>query len=193
MTMERKKTSFAERYPNLTKKLLILRLIVFVVIPALILTPFIFLRDLIFYKYLNRRRIDVSACAPASVNRNAGDSKVFSEVSEENTVGPLKANGNNGTSPLHSSLLSATKGPLAVVQFGDGDDLKECKIVTAAASPDYLWGIPRRIILSAVASFGLISNSFNKVKTHNLDTLIELVHRRPAGTPLITVSNHTSS
>ena len=71
---------------------------------------------------------------------------------------------------------------------------KKLTWVEAASDPRHLAGIPRRIVLSCVGSFALVLTTvMNRVKVQNREKLIELIQRRPMGTPLVTCSNHMST
>lgn len=63
-----------------------------------------------------------------------------------------------------------------------------------AAQSSHMRGLPRRVVIaSGSAICKLISSFLNTTQVHNLDTLSRLVHARPPGTPLITVSNHMTT
>ncbi|XP_024536046.1 N-acylphosphatidylethanolamine synthase [Selaginella moellendorffii] len=63
-----------------------------------------------------------------------------------------------------------------------------------AAHPSHLSGAPRRIAIFTIGSLARIAVTLlNSSHVHNADTLLHLVTARPPGTPLITVSNHTST
>ena len=60
--------------------------------------------------------------------------------------------------------------------------------------PRHLYGLPRRAVLSSVGSIAwFYMNVLNRMEVKNQEILKELVHNRPPGTPLITVSNHMST
>ncbi|KAH7432801.1 hypothetical protein KP509_07G041300 [Ceratopteris richardii] len=63
-----------------------------------------------------------------------------------------------------------------------------------AAKSSHLGGIPRRLVMrSTYALARLVTSFLNTTRVHNLETLNRLVHSRPPGTPLITVSNHMTT
>ncbi|KAI5082904.1 hypothetical protein GOP47_0002647 [Adiantum capillus-veneris] len=63
-----------------------------------------------------------------------------------------------------------------------------------AAKSSHLGEFPRRLVLkSGSALCKLITSFLNTSHVYNLDTLNRLVHSRPPGTPLITVSNHMTT
>ena len=68
------------------------------------------------------------------------------------------------------------------------------RVMKWAGRPDYMGGIPRKIVIAAV---GILAkawvNLLNSTTVHNADTLLNLVRSRPTGLPLITVSNHMST
>jgi Na+-translocating ferredoxin:NAD+ oxidoreductase RnfD subunit len=54
--------------------------------------------------------------------------------------------------------------------------------------------LQRRAVLWTVGSFSRLVTSFlNTSAAENLETLVHLVHSRPALTPLLTVSNHVTT
>ncbi|GJP86012.1 hypothetical protein CLOP_g16082 [Closterium sp. NIES-67] len=83
---------------------------------------------------------------------------------------------------------------------GGGDNTVEGMVIRPAspmarvAENSYQRGIPRRLSLSFVHAWTFTyTHVVNRTKVINEDTLLELVRRRPKGTPLITVSNHMST
>lgn len=63
-----------------------------------------------------------------------------------------------------------------------------------AGRANHLGGLPRKIVFMAVGAFAkTVANFLNTTDVHNADTLIRLVHSRPRGVPLLTVSNHMST
>ncbi|TQD76208.1 hypothetical protein C1H46_038235 [Malus baccata] len=63
-----------------------------------------------------------------------------------------------------------------------------------AARSDYMGGIPRKMVLTAVGGLAkAVVSLFNSTTVHNADTLLRLVRSRPNGVPLVTVSNHMST
>ncbi|KAI4325392.1 hypothetical protein MLD38_030797 [Melastoma candidum] len=63
-----------------------------------------------------------------------------------------------------------------------------------AAKRMHLGGIPRKMVFVAVGAFSkVVATVLNTTTVHNPDTLLQLVHHRPPGVPLITVSNHVST
>lgn len=63
-----------------------------------------------------------------------------------------------------------------------------------AARASHLGGLPRKMVITAVGSFAkAVANLLNTTTVHNGDTLLQLVRSRPAGVPLLTVSNHMST
>ncbi|XP_004287699.1 PREDICTED: N-acylphosphatidylethanolamine synthase-like [Fragaria vesca subsp. vesca] len=68
------------------------------------------------------------------------------------------------------------------------------RIMEWAGRPDYMGGIPRKIVIGVVGTFAKTwVNLLNSTTVHNADTLLNLVRSRPKGLPLITVSNHMST
>ncbi|XP_010266318.1 PREDICTED: N-acylphosphatidylethanolamine synthase isoform X4 [Nelumbo nucifera] len=63
-----------------------------------------------------------------------------------------------------------------------------------AGRSSHLGGIPRKLVFIAVGAFAkVVDTLLNSTSVHNAETLIRLVHSRPPGVPLITVSNHMST
>ncbi|XP_044465119.1 N-acylphosphatidylethanolamine synthase-like isoform X1 [Mangifera indica] len=63
-----------------------------------------------------------------------------------------------------------------------------------AAQANHMGGLPRKLVFMAVGAFAkTVANFLNTTYVHNADTLIRLVHSRPCGVPLLTVSNHMST
>lgn len=63
-----------------------------------------------------------------------------------------------------------------------------------AARANHLGGIPRKLVITAIGTFAkAVVNVMNSTTVHNGDTLINLARSRPAGVPLLTVSNHMST
>ncbi|CAN4081787.1 unnamed protein product [Withania somnifera] len=63
-----------------------------------------------------------------------------------------------------------------------------------AARANHLGGVPRKLVITAVGTFAkAVANLLNTTTVHNGDTLIQLVRSRPAGVPLLTISNHMST
>ncbi|XP_050363571.1 N-acylphosphatidylethanolamine synthase [Argentina anserina] len=68
------------------------------------------------------------------------------------------------------------------------------RVMGWAGRPDYMGGIPRKIVIGAVGTLAKVwVNFLNSTTVHNADTLLNLVRSRPTGLPLITVSNHMST
>ncbi|XP_050132257.1 N-acylphosphatidylethanolamine synthase-like isoform X2 [Malus sylvestris] len=68
------------------------------------------------------------------------------------------------------------------------------RIMEWAARSDYMGGIPRKMVLTAVGGLAkAVVSLFNSTTVHNADTLLRLVRSRPNGVPLVTVSNHMST
>lgn len=175
--IERQTVLSQEDHSWMLQFLLKLRFLFCVIVPALACSPFLLIRDVIFSKHL-KYKSKTSNGIP---------------VVETSSSAPTSFLGVESSDSMTSPFIPHRPKNLAIVTFGGGEKRKECKLVTAAASPCFFGGIPRRIVLSLVGCFGLIVNNYNKVKTYNLDTLAELIYNRPDGTPLITVSNHTSA
>ncbi|XP_031247398.1 N-acylphosphatidylethanolamine synthase-like isoform X2 [Pistacia vera] len=63
-----------------------------------------------------------------------------------------------------------------------------------AGRANHMGGLPRKIVVMAVGAFAkTVANFLNTTYVHNADALIRLVHSRPRGVPLLTVSNHMST
>ncbi|XP_027770506.1 N-acylphosphatidylethanolamine synthase isoform X2 [Solanum pennellii] len=63
-----------------------------------------------------------------------------------------------------------------------------------AARANHLGGLPRKVVITAIGTFAkAVANLLNTTTVHNGDILIRLVRSRPAGVPLLTVSNHMST
>ncbi|KAJ0014157.1 hypothetical protein Pint_21910 [Pistacia integerrima] len=63
-----------------------------------------------------------------------------------------------------------------------------------AGRANHMGGLPRKIVVMAVGAFAkIVANFLNTTYVHNADALIRLVHSRPRGVPLLTVSNHMST
>ncbi|PSS30108.1 N-acylphosphatidylethanolamine synthase [Actinidia chinensis var. chinensis] len=63
-----------------------------------------------------------------------------------------------------------------------------------AARSNHMGGIPRKMLVAAVAAFArAVANILNTTTVYNSETLIRLVQSRPPGVPLLTVSNHMST
>ncbi|CAN6541344.1 unnamed protein product [Malus baccata var. baccata] len=68
------------------------------------------------------------------------------------------------------------------------------RIMEWAARSDYMGGIPRKMVITAVGGLAkAVVSLLNSTTVHNADTLLRLVRSRPNGVPLVTVSNHMST
>ncbi|CAI5469584.1 unnamed protein product [Closterium sp. Yama58-4] len=75
-----------------------------------------------------------------------------------------------------------------------GIEIRPASPMASVAENSYQRGIPRRLSLSFVHAWTFTyTHVVNRTAVMNEDTLLELVRRRPKGTPLITVSNHMST
>ncbi|XP_044465899.1 N-acylphosphatidylethanolamine synthase-like [Mangifera indica] len=63
-----------------------------------------------------------------------------------------------------------------------------------SAQANHMGGLPRKLVFMAVGAFAkTVAKFLITTYVHNADTLICLVHSRPCGVPLLTVSNHMST
>ncbi|GAB2226222.1 hypothetical protein Droror1_Dr00022023 [Drosera rotundifolia] len=63
-----------------------------------------------------------------------------------------------------------------------------------AARGDHMFGIPRKLVFMGGGAFAkIVATLFNTTTVHNADALLRTVASRPAGVPLLTVSNHMST
>ena len=94
-----------------------------------------------------------------------------------------------GVPPNTRPILTA-----AAASMSGKNTMKKLTWVEAGSDPRHLAGLPRRFVLSCVGSFAIVLTTvMNSVKVHNREKLLELLHRRPVGTPLVTCSNHMST
>ena len=63
-----------------------------------------------------------------------------------------------------------------------------------ARRPNYIGGIPQRIVFMAIGAFAkAVASLFSSTSYQNANTLIHLVRSWSPGIPLITISNHMST
>ncbi|CAM6118175.1 unnamed protein product [Calypogeia fissa] len=71
---------------------------------------------------------------------------------------------------------------------------KAVSFIESASNASHLGGVPRYLVLSTIGGLAkLVTTFLNRTRVYNKDTLLDLVQSRPAGTPLVTVSNHMST
>eukprot|EP00271_Cylindrocystis_brebissonii_P012541 TRINITY_DN3122_c0_g1_i1.p1 TRINITY_DN3122_c0_g1~~TRINITY_DN3122_c0_g1_i1.p1 ORF type:complete len:425 (+),score=41.89 TRINITY_DN3122_c0_g1_i1:205-1479(+) len=171
---------------------LIFRTVLFLIIPSLIIFPFVLIRDVFLNCLCGRRSV-----ADPKVRHPTDDSA--DKADTESLVPPSQA-GSEMVPNIRAAkqvIVSASVAAGTTVANGGAKPRYANEYppwVTAAADPNHMWGIPRRIITSSVGTFSyLVTNVFNRTKVYNGDALKEAVENRPAGTPLITISNHMST
>lgn len=72
--------------------------------------------------------------------------------------------------------------------------LEQKRTLAWAAQSSHMGGFPRRVVMKGGSALcKLFTSVLNTTHVYNLDTLSRLVHSRPPGTPLITVSNHMTT
>eukprot|EP00271_Cylindrocystis_brebissonii_P023255 TRINITY_DN954_c0_g2_i2.p1 TRINITY_DN954_c0_g2~~TRINITY_DN954_c0_g2_i2.p1 ORF type:complete len:326 (-),score=19.93 TRINITY_DN954_c0_g2_i2:58-1035(-) len=160
------------------------KFVVFIIIPALILTPLLIIRDLILHVPRPQTPSD------RHLSQNGGSPLPHSDENSPSLINDHLASTDSIPKP---QLTTAAPGVVTLSpQIFARTDYP--RWVTEAMSPSYFYSIPRRVILSAVCAFACLLNSvFNRTTVHNLERLKEVAQRRPAGTPLLTISNHKST
>ncbi|CAI5477810.1 unnamed protein product [Closterium sp. Yama58-4] len=106
------------------------------------------------------------------------------------------SNGVRASKPLVSAAASAAAraAAAAATQGRRGASSWISGALASPAEASHLFGIPRRVAIATISSISYFyMNVLNRMEVTNQQTLLDLVHSRPAGTPLITVSNHMAT
>ncbi|CAI7841689.1 unnamed protein product [Closterium sp. NIES-54] len=106
------------------------------------------------------------------------------------------SNGVRASKPLVSAAASAAAraAAAAATQGRRGASSWISEALAPPAEASHLFGIPRRVAIATITSMSYFyMNVLNRMEVTNQQTLLDLVNSRPAGTPLITVSNHMAT
>ncbi|GJP77168.1 hypothetical protein CLOP_g7597 [Closterium sp. NIES-67] len=109
------------------------------------------------------------------------------------------SNGVRASKPLVSAASAAARAAAARTATAAADGRRGASslisgVFAPPAEASHLFGIPRRVAIATISSLSwFYMNVLNRMEVTNRQTLLDLVHSRPADTPLITVSNHMAT